>query len=1269
MGSKRPLRGYVVIRIEHTVDPSGRDVFTPVDVLWTTTSAPAPFVSPLQPGHVIAEVFINDETPLQTSHDMSAAIDVFVPIREKQRIVSLDIAFMTESVSIGGVSLADLARLGDTWFRGQVPADVLPMAEDDNEPEGSDPPYLLRSTSILARHGMTAEQMMTVDGRRVLTEREVVTSGPRWTFVGSAELHHTTPAAPFGGRTRDLAMSVADDGSWRCYLAAADGGVWFRGSTSLGWTALGDYARTRSPIDDANILSTGAVGARFGAAASGAQDIVVVGTGEPSGGDALSGVGLRVSEDGGRTWVLVDGAVGDPGLRGVSCYSVTPDPNQDGQFFIAASNGVWRLAKPGSDWVCSRFVPRPVPAAISAVGVGHTSPATDLVAYDDSGTTRLVIAFDLRANPANPVSTSNPAVPTAIRFDTAASPAPTALTGTFSGRMSLACTPDGGEVWALSDDGVVSRLRTGATSFVASANSPGNGSSGLWSGAGGGAYAQGIAVAKQGQDVVVIACGTARLSGGEWFGAIFRSTMRPTATGQTDFDHGTGFFDTDRFEGADTHADCHRVLIDQKQRAWVATDGGVYRSRSSVFGSTLDFADLNDGLATLQYNYFDHDDNDASHVVGGTQDNGIVQVGTTRTTSLKTGDGGGVAVQPGTQTAFAEYIHGKLNRRANGSAPMAYKGDDSDWPLQYGPHKRVWGFFGDTGAHPLGVAWNASGAYAFYNRLVRAVIGGKQSVLFGSRDLWHRTYDKDAWWTKVPVGATASRDQIIALAPVRSEVYLLTAKGSVHHIDFSGATPVRTAVAAGFTHSALNPYTSLVVVPGATRANDRLLAGRANPGWGNTAAPKTSMLEYDATSGVTTQIDLGSGIGVLCLEADLTDPLGPRVYAGTPVGVYAGREQQGVRWAFQPFWRDLPEASVLDLRFHAGSSILRAALHGRGVWEAAGGQSVLLEGNDAFGIFTRQWASDLGRRAPGMSLAGTPLAKLGEGPGDLHVIRHRWNPPLPPATTPPFTHGDKFAWKQTHPDIGVWHDKMVERGYRLSSGKSANKLQFTRESRKLARAFQTHYGLKVDGDVGPETWRRAHANPPTLAAIAVDQKLGGLRSDIDQTNGDHLADSLPNQGNTVVLQVNSRHATPADGVTGEATLIAAPSASAATLPDEWWVHAQEDIGQTSDWVAGTDWSFVGPQVPGRGRATTSAVLTEHHPVFLTWETHLAELVDATGNAIPVAVGDTFVLVAIVKAAADLDSHFSAWPRADKRDLNKVLAAHPRVVAVPVRITA
>ncbi len=417
MGSERPLRGYVVVRIDHDIDPGGQHVFTPVDVLWTTTAGPVSFAPPLAPGHVIAEVHVNDEFPAQTSHDMATTIEVMVPIREQQRIVSLDILFMTESASLGGVTLSDLARLGDTWFRGQVPADVLPMAEDDNEPEGSDPPYLLRSTSILARHGMTAEQMMTVDGRRVLTAREVVTSGPRWTLVGSSELQHTSTAAPYGGRTRDLAMDVAADGSWRCYLAAADGGVWFRRSTSRGWSALGDYARTRSPIDDANILSTGAVGARFGAAASGAQDTVVVGTGEPrASADAISGVGLRVSEDGGRTWVLVDGAIGEAGLRGASCYSVAADPNQVDQFFVAASNGVWRLAKPGSDWVCSRFVPSPVPAAIAAVGVGRNSPATDIVAYDDSGTTRLVIAFDLRANPASPVSAANPAVPTAIRF-------------------------------------------------------------------------------------------------------------------------------------------------------------------------------------------------------------------------------------------------------------------------------------------------------------------------------------------------------------------------------------------------------------------------------------------------------------------------------------------------------------------------------------------------------------------------------------------------------------------------------------------------------------------------------------------------------------------------------------------------------------------------------------------------------------------------------------------------------------------------------------
>ena len=102
MGSERPLRGYVVVRIDHDIDPGGQQVFTPVDVLWTTTAGPVSFAPPLAPGHVIAEVHVNDEFPAQTSHDMATTIEVMVPIREQQRIVSLDILLMTESASLGG---------------------------------------------------------------------------------------------------------------------------------------------------------------------------------------------------------------------------------------------------------------------------------------------------------------------------------------------------------------------------------------------------------------------------------------------------------------------------------------------------------------------------------------------------------------------------------------------------------------------------------------------------------------------------------------------------------------------------------------------------------------------------------------------------------------------------------------------------------------------------------------------------------------------------------------------------------------------------------------------------------------------------------------------------------------------------------------------------------------------------------------------------------------------------------------------------------------
>jgi hypothetical protein len=63
----------------------------------------------------------------------------------------------------------------------------------------------------------------------------------------------------------------------------------------------------------------------------------------------------------------------------------------------------------------------------------------------------------------------------------------------------------------------------------------------------------------------------------------------------------------------------------------------------------------------------------------------------------------------------------------------------------------------------------------------------------------------------------------------------------------------------------------------------------------------------------------------------LLDPAAPNtMYVGTDVGVWTTTDG-GANWL--PFSDGLPNVAVYDLKLHAPTRLLRAATHGRGLWE------------------------------------------------------------------------------------------------------------------------------------------------------------------------------------------------------------------------------------------------------------------------------------------------------------------------------------------------
>ena len=85
-----------------------------------------------------------------------------------------------------------------------------------------------------------------------------------------------------------------------------------------------------------------------------------------------------------------------------------------------------------------------------------------------------------------------------------------------------------------------------------------------------------------------------------------------------------------------------------------------------------------------------------------------------------------------------------------------------------------------------------------------------------------------------------------------------------------------------------------------------------------------------------------------------TRPIPTNVYVGADLGVWLSTDSGGT-WT--PLERGLPDAPVLDLQLHAGARLLRAATHGRGVYEYRLDPPVL----GGVELYVRDTFLDLGR--------------------------------------------------------------------------------------------------------------------------------------------------------------------------------------------------------------------------------------------------------------------------------------------------------------------
>lgn len=353
----------------------------------------------------------------------------------------------------------------------------------------------------------------------------------------------------------------------------------------------------------------------------------------------------------------------------------------------------------------------------------------------------------------------------------------------------------------------------------------------------------------------------------------------------------------------DVHPDQHAVAFNPQNPSviWIGNDGGVWRSDNG--GDT--WLSRNDGLSLTQFQTVAlHPTNDAL-AFGGTQDNGIQKyTGNSEWRETRTGDNGSTFFDFNTPTTiYSTYVLGSMIKSFSAGEPGTWAGATNGIPFTNG---------------------NADGRSAFYAPFTMSLTNPLH-LAYGSYRVWYTT-DGMTNWNAISSDVTGGGViMAITMAANGSRIWTGSSDAQVWRGDLSGSSW---------------SFTSVTKAPLPNRAITRIAAHPSDP--------QTAYISYSGfgtdhvfktTDGGTTWTSANSGLPDIPVNVVLVDPNNPgTVYAGTDIGVYRSTEA-GQNW--MPFGTGLPNVAVFDLALRKNSNVLRAATHGRGMWDiqATGEQS------------------------------------------------------------------------------------------------------------------------------------------------------------------------------------------------------------------------------------------------------------------------------------------------------------------------------------------
>ena len=781
-----------------------------------------------------------------------------------------------------------------------------------------------------------------------LSNRPVFPNDPllvSWTPLGPAPLPNGQtqqfPAtAPVSGRA--TAIVVDPTNSNTVYLGTAQGGVWRSTDGGSSWAPI---------FDTADSLSIGAL-----ALAPSDPSKLYVGTGEPNNsGDSFFGVGVYRIDNANTAPVLVGPinpliTTGSTVAITTNCFTgraiskILVHPTDPSTIFVSTAGGVAGIGANG----LSNAVPplgllgvyRSTNATLAAGSVTFSKLIVNTDnSLDNPGTGNTPI-FDMVFEPGNPanllVSTSGTVTGGAIYRSTNA----TAATPTFTQTLFPGFN---GLVMKLA----IAKVGTTVTAYVSS-NEPstcaGNSGKVRKSTDGGVTWPTTLAAAEgfcDGQcfydNPIAVDPNNASIV---YLGGNARSNSSPCPDVlKRSSDGGTTFTRDD----TGLHADAHGFAMDTltvPTTVWFVNDGGVWKRPDAVAGTAWINAN-NSPLNTIQFQSAAIHPTDAVLTLGGTQDNGTeAQTPASGTwASAESGDGGFALIdQSATDTGanIKAMYHTFFNQTNNligfgRTENGACLGVKDSWA------KRGFGFGVNPMASCDGTAFAAANGIAgsdavnFYAPM--ALGPGTPNTLYFGTDKLYRSADRGDTMTAVsqvisagiPISAIgiSAADDNIRIVGTRNGLVFGTTGGLNPLTSFAFTAPANA-------NASTNKYISRIVIdPSNANTAYLSLAYYTNP---STAGQVWKTTNFNAATPTWTAAS--SGIPNIPVNALVIDPCAAQpnhLWAGTDIGVYETTDG-GTTWA--PFGTGLPRSAVFDLALQPTSRVLRAATHGRGMWEA-----------------------------------------------------------------------------------------------------------------------------------------------------------------------------------------------------------------------------------------------------------------------------------------------------------------------------------------------